>query len=203
MRAYKRFDNRGFTLVELMIVVAIVGVLATLGLVGYKRLIASSKTAEAKTNVGAIVKAAVTVYEGESLKNELLGEGAVGTTPTHTLCGTAANRVPATPPAGAKYQPSTVDLQDFNTGDPENGWKCLRYSITQPISYSYGYDKGVGTGLSTATGFEANAFGDIDGDGGGTAARGANIATFARGGLIRGNGDLVLTTSIATENEAE
>jgi type IV pilus assembly protein PilA len=44
----------GFTLVELMITVAMVGVLATLALVGYRRYIDSAKVSEAVQLVGAI-----------------------------------------------------------------------------------------------------------------------------------------------------
>ena len=52
MRAYKRFDNRGFTLVELMIVVVIILLLASLGVVGFRRWVAKARTTEAVTMLG-------------------------------------------------------------------------------------------------------------------------------------------------------
>lgn len=45
---------RGFTLVELMIVVAIIAVLAVLAVVGYRKLILSSHTGEATHMIGSI-----------------------------------------------------------------------------------------------------------------------------------------------------
>ncbi len=49
--------SRGFTLVELLIVVAIIGVLSTLGVPTFRRMIQKSKKSEAKVNLGAIYTA--------------------------------------------------------------------------------------------------------------------------------------------------
>jgi type IV pilus assembly protein PilA len=49
--------SRGFTLVELLIVVAIIGVLSTLGVPTFRRMIQKSKKSEAKVNLGALYTA--------------------------------------------------------------------------------------------------------------------------------------------------
>ena len=47
-------SKKGFTLIELMIVVAIIGILAAIAIPNFLRFQAKSKQAEAKTNLGAI-----------------------------------------------------------------------------------------------------------------------------------------------------
>lgn len=58
-------SNKGFTLIELMIVVAIIGILAAIAIPNFLRYQAKSKQSEAKTNLGGIF-VAETSYFGEA-----------------------------------------------------------------------------------------------------------------------------------------
>src|SRR3989337_4367439 len=49
-----RKNRKGFTLIELMIVVAIIGILAAIAIPNFLKFQAKSKMSEAKTNLGAI-----------------------------------------------------------------------------------------------------------------------------------------------------
>ena len=53
---------RGFTLIELMITVAILGILAAIAIPAYSGFVARSKTAEASTNLGVLFKTAAAYY---------------------------------------------------------------------------------------------------------------------------------------------
>src|SRR5512134_4000997 len=57
-------NKKGFTLIELMIVVAIIGILAAIAIPNFLKFQAKSKQSEAKTNLKAIFTAE-TAYFGE------------------------------------------------------------------------------------------------------------------------------------------
>ena len=140
--------KRGFTLVELMIVVAIVGILAALAVYGVSKYVKNAKTAEARDALGRMAKDAVSAYNKESMSTSAVLGGGDSATVLHQLCS-GASAVPGTIPAAAKYQSDPTEWG--------GNWACLKFSMAEPQYYQYEY-------TATTDAFSCIARGDLDGD---------------------------------------
>lgn len=150
MRLPRRVQGqKGFTLIELMIVVAIIGILAAIAIPNFLRYQAKSRQAEARTNLGGIF-VAETAYFGETSRYGDLGE--VG----FALAGATSNRY--------TYRSGAAGA----AGGANNGGTS---TINAAPSFMISAYTGLGTaGNFDSTGaadpaFSASAAADLDSDG--------------------------------------
>jgi type IV pilus assembly protein PilA len=202
---FHRKGQRAFTLIEVMIVVAVVGVLAGLAVFSLRRYMTAAKASEAKQIVGEISRSAHAAYQREQAQSQTVGEGAESVQVSHQLCDTA-NPVPAgAAPPSKKYQPNTASGFDFQTGDDVTGWRCLKFSVNNPVYHQYLYTRGsspaapnapsacLGGGVSC---YEAGSLGDLNGNG-------LNSRVARTGHVNVATGTLKASTQIFVENESE
>lgn len=134
--------QRGFTLIELMIVVAIVGILAAVAVPAFMDYIKRSKKTEAALQLNKLGKNAKRIYS----------EGS-------TFYTGHAAKTPAKPGkggcCGGPNNHCDVSTKPFDT--PE--WRELDFQIDEPTLFIYEY-----TGAADGKSFTATAIGDLDCD---------------------------------------
>jgi prepilin-type N-terminal cleavage/methylation domain-containing protein len=135
--------QKGFTLVELMIVVAIAGILAIVAIPFFLDYIKRSKLTEASLQLDDISKGAKRTFAETS--SYVVGTAAeLPTKVTTGCCG-----------GGAPGNHCAPNLAAFES---DAVWKALDFQIAEPNLFYYDY-------TGTATTFTAKATGDIDCDG--------------------------------------
>ena len=158
----KRLVACGFTLIELMIVVAIIGILAAVAIPGFMRYMHDSKLSEAYNTLSVIAKGAQGYYSSEHAADEVGLRFFTAVYPgcesdsEHQMpenCNNVSNYAGARV-IGLRISPTDSDL---TINDPP--WTRLRFSINKPFMYEITYSSDTTVGTST---FDAVATASLD-----------------------------------------
>ena len=175
--------QEGFTLIELMIVVAIIGILAAIAIPNFLTYQLKSRTSEAKTNLAAIRTSEV-AFQGE--RGCFLGAIAPGAAATPPVAGGVIW------PALASTASSVATTATFCNGTVYTGvYADIGFVPSGTVRYQYDTFAGAATVAAAAintcvaalaadaapgAGFTATATGNLDGVGGNGTYRSAEIS---------------------------
>jgi len=152
--------QKGFTLIELMIVVAIIGILAAVAIPAFLRFVRKSRTSEAPLNLKGMGNGMVAWFNdehsdasGDPLARHFPGNS---TQASGAGSGTLPSGLPCldTNSAGALYKKNTAQWE-------KTPWTSLKYGITKAHYFQYTYASSGTDQTSKAT---STAKADLDCD---------------------------------------
>jgi len=159
MHRLKMRSSQGFTLIELMIVVAIIGILAAVAIPAFLDYMKKSRTTEAAEQLNGIGKKQKTTY-GDTGS---FTQGTSGTLPAgvakggNNCCG-GVGGVDSQAVANTVVNNKCTAQPDKFAADAVWGTNGMNFSVGEESSYQYAYT------ASASTAFSATATGDTDCD---------------------------------------
>ena len=164
MMKLRKKAQKGFTLIELMIVVAIIGILAAVAIPAFMKYIKKSKTSEARANVQKIYTGAREYYMDRNTTGGAAGMSASAQVPQFPAPSTALTAdAGCCAIAGAGgTEKCTPNASQWET----TVWQALKFGVSDPHYYAYQYTVNSNPGaVDGSDNFSAIAVGDLDCDG--------------------------------------